>query len=236
MKTRHLGGRVAAEEAGVFKDAWLVASKDLRIERRSRVLTNQLLPFTLVILIIFAFTFDTHPNLLVTLSPGLFWVASLFAMTIALQRSFSLEAENQARDGLLLYGLESAGIFLGKVVAIVIQSAIVELFIGFGIVILYAAPLHEVVFLALSAFTATLGISCVGVVFGAMVTGRSRDSLLPLLIFPVVAPVLLSATKAWEDYVRGKVSLGDPWLGLLVVFAIAFGAVGVLTFGSILEE
>jgi heme exporter protein B len=220
----------------MIRDAWLVASKDLRIERRSRVLTNQLLPFTLVILIIFAFTFDTHPTLLVTLSPGLFWVASLFALTIALQRSFSLEAENQARDGLLLYGLDPAAIFLGKVLAVVVQAVIVELFIGIGIVILYAAPLHEVAFLSLSAFVATLGIASVGVVFGAMVTGRSRDSLLPLLIFPVVAPVLLSATKAWEDYVVGKVALGDPWLGLLVVFAIAFGAVGVVTFGSILEE
>lgn len=220
----------------MLADARAIFLKDMQIERRSKVLANQVVPFAGVILILFAFAFDKYPALLRELSPGLFWIATLFSLMMALQRSIAVESENQARDGLLLYGLEPAGIFLGKVAAVAVQSLILEVILFGGIIILYGAGFGGILLLAGSAILATLGISAVGVVFGAMVSSRSKDTLLPMLILPVVSPVLLSATKAWEDGQVSKVALGDPWLGLLAVFAVLYLALGITAFGAVLED
>src|SRR5213594_2726838 len=102
----------------VFRDAALVAGKDLRIEARSRVATNQVAPFALLVLVLFAFALDPDRGLLRRAAPGLFWVAVLFSALLAIQRSFALESADGARDGLHLSGLDPAGIFLGKLGAV----------------------------------------------------------------------------------------------------------------------
>src|SRR5215510_14108008 len=98
----------------MWRDAALVAGKDLRIEARSRVATNQVAPFALVVLLLFGFALDPDRGVLGRASAGLFWVAVLLAVLLAVQRSFSLEAGDGAGDGLRLSGLDPAGIFLGK--------------------------------------------------------------------------------------------------------------------------
>ena len=108
----------------MWRDAVLVAGKDLRIERRSRVATNQIAPFALLVLIIFAFALDPDRGILARASAGLFWVAVLFSALLAVQRSFALEASDSARDGLRMSGLDPAGIFLGKAGAIAFHLAI----------------------------------------------------------------------------------------------------------------
>ncbi len=221
----------------MFKAAKVIALKDLRIELRSRVVFNQILPFVAVILILFAFAFDKYPTFLERVTPGLYWITTLFASMLALQRSFSLEAENGAKDALILYGLDPAGIYIGKLLAVLVEMAILEMFLALGIVFLYSAHLQELPDLAFSALVGTLGILAVGVTFSAMTSAsKAKETVLPLLLLPVVAPVLLSGTKAWENEIAGKAGLGDPWVGLLILFAVAFLALGTLTFGSVLEE
>jgi heme exporter protein B len=221
----------------VFKAAKVIAVKDLRIELRSKVVLNQILPFVAVVLIIFAFAFNKYPALLVTVAPGLYWVTALFSSLLALQRSFSLESENNAKDALILYGLDPAGIYIGKVIAVLVEMVLLEVFLTLGIVFLYSTHLHELADLAFSSIVGTLGILAVGVTFSAMTSAsKAKETILPLLLLPVVAPVLLSGTKAWENEIAGKAGLGDPWVGLLILFAAAFLALGTLTFGSVLEE
>src|SRR4051795_12537785 len=131
----------------MWRDASLVAGKDLRIEARSRVATNQVAPFAVMVLVLFAFAIDPDRGLLSRAAPGLFWVAVLFAALLAVQRSFAIEAVDGGRDGLRMSGLDPAGIFLGKAGAIALQLAVLEAILAAGVVALYDADLRGVALL-----------------------------------------------------------------------------------------
>ena len=88
----------------MWRDAALVAGKDLRIEMRSRVLVNQVAPFGVIVLVLFAFALGPDAQDLLRAAPGVFWVAVLFAGLLAIQRAFAIESSDGARDGLRLGG------------------------------------------------------------------------------------------------------------------------------------
>jgi heme exporter protein B len=219
-----------------------VAAKDLRIEARSRVGTNQVLPFAVLVLVLFAFALDPDSGLLRQATPGLFWLAVLFALVFTVQRSFALETADGARDLLRLSALEPAGIFLGKAVALFAELLLLEVGLGIGIVILYDAPTRAggIALLIVTALAATCGLAAVGTLYGGLAAGlRVRDTLLPLLLLPVVAPVLIGANQAFEAALGigdRATSEGWPWVGLLTVFALAYTALGLVAFGPLLEE
>ena len=221
----------------MWRDAVLVAGKDLRIEGRSRVATNQIAPFALLVLIIFAFALDPDRGILTRASAGLFWVAVLFSALLAVQRSFALEAADAARDGLRMAGLDGAGIFLGKAAAIAVQLAALEILLAAGVAILYGADLHGWLVLVATCLLATAGLAAAGTVYGVLAAGlKVRETLLPLLVLPAVAPVLLSATRASESALAGVSGEAAPWLRLLLVFTVVYVTLGVLVFGPLLEE
>jgi heme exporter protein B len=223
----------------VWRDALLVAGKDLRVEARSRVATNQVLPFALLVLELFAFALEPDRGVLRTAAAGLFWVAVLLATVLAVSRSAALEAGDGGRDALRLSGLDPAGVFLGKAVAVALQLVALEVVLGLGVVVLYDIELTGVGTLALTAVLATLGLAAAGTLYGAIAAGlRVRETLLPLLLLPVVAPVLLAATRASEAALGTGVAGIDvgQWLGLLVTFAVLYLGVGVVAFGPLLEE
>ncbi|HLF99839.1 MAG TPA: heme exporter protein CcmB [Acidimicrobiia bacterium] len=215
----------------------LVAGKDLRIEARSRVTTNQVLPFAGMVLLLFAFALDPDRGLLPRVAPGLFWVAVLLAGLLAVSRAFGIEAENGARDSLRLSALDPAAIFLGKAGAVAAQLLVLETVLAVGLFLFYDVEAREVWLLALAAGLATAGISAAGSVYGALAAGlKVRETLLPLLLLPVVAPVMLGATRAWEAALGGTPSDAWPWLQVMGAFAVLYTALGVLAFGPLLEE
>lgn len=221
----------------MWRDAVLVAGKDLRIEARSRVATNQVAPFAVVVLLLFGFALDPDRGVLGRASAGLFWVAVLLAALLAVQRSFALEAGDGLGDGLRLSGLDPAGIFLGKAAALAAQLVLLEIVLAAGIVILYDADLGGPALLLATAAAATIGLAAAGTVYGVLAAGlKVRDTLLPLLLLPVVAPVLLGATRAWEVGMGISVDDGWRWAQLLAVFAAVYVTLGVLAFGALLEE
>lgn len=221
----------------MFGDAVLIAGKDLRIERRSRVATNQVLPFAILVLILFAFALDPDRGVLTRVGAGLFWVTVLFSALLAIQRSFALEADDDARDALRLSGLDGAGIFLGKAGAIVIELAVLEVALGVGVAVLYNIPIQGAALLTATCVLATVGIAAAGTVYGVIAAGlRVRDTLLPLLTLPVLAPVLLAATRASDAALAQAPADGWPWVRLLAVFTTIYVAFGVLAFGPLLEE
>lgn len=227
----------ARREAKVFRDTWLIAAKDLRVEWRTRIVVNQVLPFALLILILFGFALDPDGPLLARATPGLFWVAVLFVTVLAVERSFSIESSDGVRDGLRLVGLEPAGIFLGKFLALLIQLLAVELVLLIGVVLLYGRTLSGLPLLFATMGAATAGIAAAGILYGVLSVGlRVRSTLLPFLLLPVLAPVLIGATRAMEACLDGVVSDGWPWFNLLGVFALVYIGAGILTFGSLLEE
>ena len=223
-----------------WRVARLVAGKDLRVERRSRVLLNQILPFAGVTMVMFAFALDAS-NVLERVAPGLVWLATLFSLLVLVQRSFAIESDDGALDTLRVAGVDPVAIFFGKSAALAAQLAVLEVVLLGTAVVLYGAdvPLGGVVLLAATLVTATSGLAFVGTLYGGLTAGFSgRETLLPLLVFPVVAPVLIGATRAVESALgTGGVALAEgwPWIGLLAVFAVAFGVGGALAFGPLLE-
>jgi len=221
--------------------ARLVAGKDLRIEWRSRVLINQILPFAGVTMVMFAFALDAT-NLLERVAPGLVWMATLFSLLLLVQRAFAVEDEDGALDALRVAGIDPVAIFWGKSLALAAQLAVLEIVLLIAAVLLYGAvvPLGGVLLLATTLLLATSGLACVGTLYGGLTAGFSgRETLLPLLVLPVVAPVLIGATRAVESALgTGGVALAEgwPWIGLLAVFAVAFGVGGALAFGPLIEE
>jgi heme exporter protein B len=221
----------------VFRDALAVAGKDLRIEARSRVALNQVAPFALLVLILFAFALDPDSGVLHSATPGLYWVAVLFCALLAIQRAFAIESADANQDALRLSGLEPAGIFLGKMLAICAQLVALEVLLGLGVVVLYNSPPTGWLLLVVTCVAATAGIAAAGTLYGVLAAGvRVRETLLPLLLLPVLAPVLIGSTRAFEAARDGTPSQGWPWVGLLAVFAVGYTIFGAFGFGPLLEE
>jgi heme exporter protein B len=223
----------------MWHDALLVAGKDLRVELRSRVALNQVAPFALLILVLFAFALDPDRGILERAAAGLFWVAVLLSALLAVQRSAGLEAADGVPDAQRLAGLDPAGIFLGKAAAVAVQLAVLEVLLGIGVVVLYGVDIQGVGTLLATAVAATVGLAAAGTLYGVLAAGlRVRETLLPLLLLPVVAPVLLAATRASESALTGlttDVAAGD-WLRLLAVFAVIYVAFGTVAYGALMED
>ena len=221
----------------MWRDAVLVAGKDLRVEVRSRVGINQVIPFAVLVLIVFAFALDSDRATLAAVGPGLFWVTVLFSGLLAIQRSFVIESDDDARDALRLSGLDGGGIFLGKAAAVAAQLVLLEVVLALGVIVLYGVQLRGAAMLLLTCVAATVGLAAAGTVYGVIAAGlRVRDTLLPLLVLPVLAPVLLAAARACEAALAGTPAEGWPWVRMLTVFATIYVTFGVVAFGPLLEE
>jgi heme exporter protein B len=230
----------------MWRDAWLVAGKDLRIELRSRVLLHQVLPFAALVLFLFAFALGPDHRVLSGAAPGLFWVAVLFLTVLAVQRSAAIEAGPGARDTLRLSGLEPPGVFLGKTLAVVLELAVVEVLLGLGVDLLYGTGIREPGLLVGASLAGTVGLAAAGTLYGSLTQSvRGRETLLPFLLLPVAVPVLLAGSHLWQAALRGQdvssalsgapVVGNGPWLALLTAFSLAYLALGVVVFGPIQE-
>ena len=225
----------------MFRVARFIAAKDLRIELRSRVVTNQVLPFAAIVMVMFAFALNTD-EIVTQVAPGLIWLATLFSLLILVQRSFAIESADGATDALKAAGVDPAGIFLGKAFALAVQLLVLEVLLLVTAIVLYRAEIRlgSVVLLVTTFLAATCGLALVGTLYGGLAAGvRGRETLLPLLLLPVVAPVLIGATRATEAAFHtggAVVADGWSWLGLLAVFVALFGVGGTLAFGPLIEE
>ncbi len=169
-------------------------------------------------------------------APGIFWVALLFSTVLAIQRSVAVESGEGTRDGLRLSGIDPAGIFLGKAAAVGLQLLLLQVVLWAGITFLFDVRVHVVWLAVTASLLATVGLACAGVLYGALSAGlRVRDTLLPLLVLPVLAPVLLAGSKAWQAALDGNAASGTQWLKILVPFAVIYLVVGVVLYGPLQE-
>jgi len=226
----------------VWKIARLIARKDLRIEWNSRVITNQVVPFAIVTMVIFGFALDANTEVLELVAPGLVWLATMFSLLLLVQRTFSVESADGALDAMRVAGVDARAIFLGKAIGLTVQLLVLEVLLLCAAVVLYGETirLDGAVLLVTTMITATCGLAAVGTLYGGLAAGsRGRETLLPLLTLPAVAPVLIGATRAVESALGtgvAELSEGWQWIGLLTVFAIAFGVGGALAFGPLIDE
>lgn len=217
-------------------DALLVAGRDLRIELRSRVAMSQVAPFALVVLFLFAFALDPDRGILNRATPGLFWVTVLFSALLAIARSGSLDEADDVRDGLVLSGLEPAGIFLGKVAAVALQLLALEALLAVGVALLYDTALGGYPLMVVTCLAATSAMAASGTLYATLVAGvRVRHTLLPFLLLPVLAPVLIGATQAFGAAFGDVLTNGWGWCGFLAAISALYLIVGSLTYGTLLE-
>lgn len=223
--------------AAVLADARLIAAKDLRLEWRSRVVASQLIPFALLVLILFGFALDPDRTVLQQATPGLFWLAVLFSTVLALQRAFAIESADGVLDALRLSGLDPAGIFLGKAAGLAIHLLVLQVVLLAGVSLFYGTTPRGPLLLLATCLAATVGLAAVGSIYGLLSAGmRVRDSLLPLLLFPIVAPVLIAASQAFTAAYERTSGEGWRWFALLAVFACLYVAIGIFAFEPLLEE
>lgn len=218
-----------------------VAVKDLRIEMRSRVMTNQILPFAGIVMVLFAFALD-NDGILQRVAPGLLWMTTLFTSLVVVQRTFAVEAADGSIDALRVAGVPPQGLFLGKVLALASQLVVFEAVLTVLALVLYRVniDLSGAVLLVTTAVLGSLGLAALGATYGGLsIAGRGRETLVPLLLLPAVAPVLIAATRATEAAFGSdgtRVSEGWPWVGLLAVFGAVFLFGGTLGFGPLTDE
>ncbi len=218
-------------------DARLVAAKDLRIEWRTRSALGQVMPFALLVLVLFGFALNANRPALLLATPGLTWMTVLFAVVVAVQRSVAVESADSARRMLLLSGMAPAAAFVGKAAAVSVQLLLVQAVLVPGVVLLYGAEVNSVPVVVVTCFAATPGLAAAGSLLGAVVAGvRAHQTVLPILLLPVTAPVLIAATRAFEDALGTAAVNGWPWIGLLAGFAAVNTTLGAVAYGALLED
>ncbi|NTX07923.1 heme exporter protein CcmB [Myxococcus sp. CA051A] len=213
--------------------------KDLLIEWRTRARLNAIVFFALATLLMFSFALGPDTRLLEKNAGGYFWLAILFASVLAMGESFRVESENACLDGIRLAPADARAIYLSKALG----NAL--LLIALGIVLLpVMVALYGVkvvtgfVDLGTVLLLGSLALSAPGTVYAAISSNaRARDVLLPLLLFPLVIPALLSLAKATSLVLQGDPmnQLGS-WLGLLLGFNLIYWGVGFVLFPRIIED
>ena len=224
---------------GFLKKAWSIYAKDMMVECRTRERFITMSVFTLVIIIIFNFAFDTGTIEMQRIAPGMMWVAFTFAGMLGVNRSFMPEKEQGSFEGLLLAPMDRGAIYLGKLLGNLTLIGMVELLslplfaLFLNIPIVKYLPGLLVIF-ALG----TIGFASIGTLFAAMaVHSRMREVMLPILLFPLASPILIAAVETTGIVFRdGGWDELSSWINLLATFMVVFLAASLLLFEYILEE
>jgi heme exporter protein B len=223
----------------LLASAWLVASKDLRIEFRTRTAFLAVLVFAILGVAIFYFAWDATAVAAIDLAPGVLWVIFTFSGLLSLQRSFGVEQADRAMDGLLLSPIDREAIFLGKALANLVFVAGILLVTIPAVVLLYNLPIGRTpVVLFAVALLAAVGLVAVGTLFSAMAANtRLAELLLPMLSLPFFVPVVYGAAQATSTLLAGRpMAEAWPFLKLLIAFDLVFLFACTLAFPFTLEE
>jgi len=221
----------------VLRDIRLVAARDLRIEARSRVVVDQVLPFAVLVLVLFGFALDADHRTLRTFAPGLFWVAVLLSALLAVQRSTAVDVADGTGTALRMSGLPPVARYLGRATAVFVQLLALEAVLACGLVVLYGVSVEDWLLLVVAGVVAGVAVAAAGTLYGALASGPgARETLLPILVLPVLAPVLIGATRAFDDALGAAAVDGWAWTGLLAIAALVLTVVGASAHGALVED
>ncbi len=218
--------------------AAILLAKELRLEFRTRELLNATIVFALVVVVLFSFSFDPTSAESRRLGPGLLWIAFLFAGSLMLHPSFGREQANQTLDALRMAPISPFALLLGKMLANFLFLSAAEVILVPVFAVLYNVSLAGVVGrLALVLASGTAGLCITGTVFSAIAAhARMRELLLPLLLLPILAPLLIAAVEATASLLAERPALDRTWLAFLGGFDIVFLTASWLLSDFLLEE
>lgn len=223
-----------------FRVAWIVVKKDLTVEVRSLEILSTTIFFAVTVVLMFSFGLVVDGRPLNDVAAAILWVAIAFSGTLALGRTFERERHNDTLRALLLAPADRPALYVGKLAGILLLLALVEGVLVPLVGLLFAAPIfvngfHLVGLLA----GGTIGFTAVGTLFAAMlVRARSRDVLLPIMLYPMTVPVMIAG-------VRGTAALFQPvpdlavaqfWIALLIFFDVVFVTLALWTFDPVMTD
>ena len=218
---------------------WIVTRKDLLIETRTREILLTTVFFALACVLVFAFGFVKEGRPVEDAAAGILWIAIAFSGTLALGRAFERERHGETLRALLIAPIDRPALYVGKLLGILILLAAVEVIVVPLVALMFQASFFDHAWLMLALLAAgTLGFAAVGTLFAAMlVRTRSRDVMLPVLLYPITVPVIIAG-------VRGTAALLEPdgvpmaraWLAMLVFFDVVFITLALWTFEPVMTE
>jgi heme exporter protein CcmB len=225
---------------GFLRTVWLVMHKDLLIEARSREILFTTLFFAVSCVLVFAFGFVREGRPVEDAAAGILWIAIAFSGTLALGRAFDRERQSETLRALLLAPIDRPALYVGKLGGVLLLLAVVEAVVVPLIALMFQAPLfaHPVLLLGLLA-AGTVGFGAVGTFFAAMlVRARSRDVMLPILLYPITIPVIIAGVRGTATLVQADVDLAmaGVWLSVLVAFDAVFVTIALWAFEPVMME
>ena len=224
-----------------------IARKDLKAEFRTKQMLNSMMIFALLVIVIFSFAFGTEAPIFIKdinkkivdlLAPGILWIAFTFAGMLGLSRSFAGEKEEGCLEGLKLCPVDRAEIYNGKVLSSTVLMFLMEIITVPVFAVLFSYDIKNIPGLALVVLLGTLGFIFVGTLLSALaVNTRTREILLPVILFPVLLPVILAAVTATGTMLAsGDISDIRGELQILAVYDIIFFIVAQLVFEYTIED
>jgi heme exporter protein B len=211
-------------------------AKDIRLEWRSKDAINAMLFFSLLVVVIFSFAFDPTAEESRRIAGGLIWVAFLFAAIVALNQTWARELRNQVLDAYRVSPAPPNPLFLAKAFGNFIFVSVLEALMTPLFIVFYKlhalGPAWELLPIAVLG---TWALVVNGTFFAAIsLRTRSREIMLPLLLFPLSIPALLAMVNSTTAVLTGEES-ARFWIALLVAYDVVFTTVCLLLFETVLE-
>ena len=226
-----------------WRVVWIVARKDLAIEARSRELINTTVFFALSCVIVFSVSFvgeGGDGRALGEAAAGILWIAIAFSGTLALGRTFERERYGDTLRALLLAPGARPAVYVGKLVGVVTLLLATEIILVPLVALLFQARLFEhAMILGAMLIFGTVGFASVGTLFAAMLgRARSRDVLLPILLYPVTIPVMIAGVRGTAALLapEPQLDMARLWTMLLLSFDVVFVTLSLWTFESMMTE
>lgn len=220
--------------------AWLVARKDLTVEVRTREILYTTLFFAVSCVLVFAFSFVRDGRPLDGAAAGILWIAIAFSGTLAVGRTFERERQSETLRALLLAPADRPAVYTGKLLGLVVLLAAVEAILVPVVGFLFQAPvLAEPLLLVALLATGTIGFAAVGTLFAAMLMrARSRDVLLPILLYPITVPVIIAGVRGTAALFQPEIDapIARMWIGVLGAFDAVFLTLALWTFEPVMIE
>jgi len=225
---------------GFLRVAWHVMRKDLTVEVRSREILFTTLFFAVSVVLVFSFALVREGRAPDDVAAGILWVAISFAGTLAMGRTFERERYNDTLRALILAPADRPAVYAGKLLGLLLLMALVELVLVPLVALLFDAPIFKFPgMLATLLAAGTLGFSAVGTLFAAMlVRVRSRDTLLPVLLYPITIPVMIAGVRGTAALFQATPDepMARFWIGLLVFWDAVFVTLALWTFEPVMTE
>jgi len=217
-----------------------VLRKDFAIEARSWEVLTTTLFFATTCVLVFAFAFVREGRAVEDAAAGILWVAIAFSGTLALGRTFERERYGETLRALLLAPAPRPALYVGKLLGMLALLGTAELFLVPMVAFLFQAALFSrPLLLAALLAGGTLGFCAVGTLFAAMlVRARSRDVLLPILLYPITIPVIIAGVRGTAALLAATPdeAAATMWIGILAAFDVVFVTLALWTFEPLMTE